>query len=519
MQNVYFYMPIYGNYMKILNAEQIRSADAYTIANEPISSIDLMERAAIACTNWLTGHFNRQMHFVVVCGMGNNGGDGLAISRLLLNEGYSVDVFIAPGFSKASEDFVANKKRLEDIKGLKIKELSNADDILVEGNKPSVIIDAILGTGLSKPVEGKLADVIQKINLMHCPVIAIDIPSGLMMEDNSKADRKSIINANATLTFETPKLSFLLAENAKHVGDFYILHIGLDKQFIAGQKTPNYFVTREMVSPMIRPRQKYSHKGNYGHALIIAGSYGKIGAAVLAAKACLHSGVGLLTVQVPKCGYTVLQSTVPEAMVIADEQENEISGIKDLAQFNVIGAGPGIGIAKDTQQAIKLLIQAKLPMVLDADALNILAENKTWLAFLPKGCIFTPHPGEFARLAGKTSSAYDTYNMQREFAIKYSVYLVLKGAHTAIATPEGEVYFNSTGNPGMATGGSGDTLTGIITGLLAQGYVPKQAAILGVYLHGLAGDMAAHEMSEESLTAEDITNCLGKAFKEIEGLS
>ncbi|HSY76953.1 MAG TPA: NAD(P)H-hydrate dehydratase, partial [Bacteroidia bacterium] len=421
--------------MKILNTKQVKEADAYTIANEPVTSTDLMERAAIACLNWIKSHFDKQMHFVIVCGMGNNGGDGLAISRLLHNEGYSVDVFIAPYFSKASDDFSANKKRLEAIKGLNIKEITCSDDIVLVANRPNVIIDALLGSGLSRPVDGKLAEVIQKINSLHCPVIAIDVPSGLMMEDNTKANHKNIINANATLTFESPKLSFMFVENTLHVGDFYVLDIGLDKKFIAEQKALNYYVIREMVAPLIRQRSKYSHKGNYGHALLIAGSYGKIGAAILASKACLRSGVGLLTVHVPKCGYEILQSSVPEAIVSIDEDEKEISGIKDLAQFNVMGIGPGIGTAKTTQNALKLFIQSKTPMVLDADALNILAENKTWLAFLPKGCIFTPHPGEFARLVGKTSSGYDAYTLQREFAIKYSVYLVLKGAHTSIATP------------------------------------------------------------------------------------
>jgi hydroxyethylthiazole kinase-like uncharacterized protein yjeF len=501
--------------MKIPNAEQLRAADAFTIESEPISSIDLMERAATACFNWITEHFTGELHFTVVCGMGNNGGDGLAISRLLHTNGYSVDVFIVPYFNKASTDFTENRKRLEALAGIKVKEITSPNDIIVATNKPTIIIDAILGTGLSKSVDGKLAEVIQKINTLHCAVVAIDIPSGLMLEDNSANDHKNIINANATLTFEAPKLAFLFAENAQHVGDFYVLDIGINKAFIASQKSLNYYVIREMIAPLIKHRTKFSHKGNYGHALLVAGSYGKMGAAILAAKSCLRSGVGLLTVHVPKCGYTVLQSTVPEAMVSVDEDEKEISGIKDIAQYNVIGIGPGIGTAKTTQHLIKILIQAKLPMVIDADALNILAENKTWLAFLPKGCIFTPHPGEFARLVGKTSSAYDAYTLQKEFAVKYSVYLVLKGAHTSIATPEGEVYFNSTGNPGMATGGSGDTLTGIITGLLAQGYSPKQAALLGVYIHGLAGDIAAHEVGEGSLIAEDITNCLGNAFKEM----
>ena len=501
--------------MKILNAEQMRAADAYTISSEPVSSVDLMERAAIACVNWVAEHFTKEMHFSIVCGMGNNGGDGLAICRLLYNKGYSTEAFIVPYFSKASEDFTLNKQRLEAIPGIKCKELKETEDIKSDTKRPIVIIDAILGTGISKQVEGKLSDVIQGINKLHCPVISIDIPSGLMMEDNSKADRKSIINANATLTFESPKLAFMFAENAQHVGDFYILRIGLNRAFIEELQSNNHFVTKGMIRPLVKTRAKYSHKGTYGHALLIAGSYGKMGAAILAAKACLRSGVGLLTVHVPKCGYTIMQTSVPEAMVEVDEEIEEFSGTKETGAYNVIGVGPGIGTAKTTQQGLKLLIQSKAPMVLDADALNILADNKTWLAFIPSGCIMTPHPGEFAKLAGKTSSGYDAYTLQKEFAVKHNVYVVLKGAHTSIATPNGEVYFNSTGNPGMATGGTGDTLTGIITGLSAQGYSPLHACLLGVYLHGLAGDMVSEEIGENSLIAEDITNHLGKAFLEL----
>jgi hydroxyethylthiazole kinase-like uncharacterized protein yjeF len=264
---------------------------------------------------------------------------------------------------------------------------------------------------------------------------------------------------------------------------------------------------------MLKPRARFSHKGTYGHALLIAGSYGKIGAAVLGAKSCLRSGVGLLTAHIPKCGYEILQTTVPEAMVIADDEEQEFSEVKDLSKYNAIGIGPGIGTSEKAAKGLKMLIQrASVNMVLDADALNILSENPTWLSFLKPESIITPHPGEFARLAGKSSSAFEAYHKQREFAIKYRIYVVLKGAYTSIATPSGEVYFNSTGNPGMATGGSGDTLTGIILALLAQGYSPKNAAIMGVYIHGLAGDIAASEVGENALIAEDITNCLGKAF-------
>ena len=501
--------------MKILSAEQIRAADAYTLEHESIKSIDLMERAALACVEWITYHFSEETKVIAICGMGNNGGDGLAISRLLHDKGHNVEVYIAPYFSKASDDFSANRKKLEDIKGIKVVEISKAEEITIS-NEPTIIIDAILGSGLSKPVEGKVAELIQHINSLKCPIVAIDISSGLMMEDNSKLDRKNIINATATLTFEAPKLAFMFADNAQHVGDLYILNIGIDKQFLSEQKSLNHYITREKIAATIHPRPKFSHKGNYGHALLIAGSYGKMGAAVLAGKSCLRAGVGLLTMHIPKCGYWIVQVSVPEAMASVDDEVEFFSGVKDISMFNAIGIGPGIGTDESTEQGLKLLLQqVNAPIVLDADALNILAENRTWLSFLPAGSILTPHPGEFARLAGRPANSYEAYVMQKEFAVKHAVYLILKGAYTSIATPDGEVYFNSTGNPGMATGGSGDTLTGIITSLLAQGYSKKQAAIVGVYLHGLAGDIAANEMGENSLIAEDITNCLGKAYKEL----
>lgn len=504
--------------MKILNAAQIRNADAYTIAHEPIASIDLMERAAETCAKWIEDFFHRDTYFKIICGMGNNGGDGLAMARILHKMGYTVEVIVLPFFSKASDDFKANRKKLEGIHTIKIKEVKDADEITVNDikDKHVAIIDAILGSGLSKPVENKLAGVIQKINALRCPVVSIDMPSGLMMEDNSNTDRKNIINATFTLTFEVPKLSFFFADNAKHVGEFYVLDIGLDKQFITDQKASDFFVTQDMVVPMLKHRAKFSHKGTYGHAVLVAGGYGKMGAAILAAKSCLRAGVGLLTVHVPKCGYNIIQTAVPEAMADVDEQECEFSGMKNISEYDVIGIGPGIGQDEPTAKGLKMLIQnSKLPLVIDADALNILAENKTWLSFLPKGSILTPHPGEFQRLVGRHDNGYQTYIAQKDFAVKHQVYLVLKGAYTSIATPNGEVYFNSTGNPGMATAGSGDTLTGIITGLLAQGYVPNRAAILGVYLHGLAGDIAANELGQEALIAEDITSSLGKAFKHL----
>ncbi len=517
--------------MKLLTAAQLRAADNYTISNEPIPSVDLMERAATVCFKWIAERFSPDIRFMVICGMGNNGGDGLAIARMLHEKGYDTEVFILPYFSKQSTDFEINRKRLTGIKVTDSARLPLWGESSVNKCNESprtVIIDAIFGSGLSRPIEGKLAEVIDLINSLNFPVIAIDMPSGLMMDYQNSSEKggsrhsspnlktEHVIRATYTLAFETPKLPFFFSENDIYVGEFVILDIGLDKKFLSEQKTTDYYITRQDIRKILKPRPRFSHKGTFGHALIIAGSIGKIGAAVLASKACLRAGAGLLTVHIPQCGYSVLQTAIPEAMVSIDEQDNEFSGIKNLDKFNVIGVGPGIGQADKTVRALKLLIQnSSVPMVLDADALNILAENKTWLSFLPKDSILTPHPGEFARLARNTSSGYDAYITQKEFAIKHSVYVVLKGAFTSIAAPSGDVFFNSTGNPGMATAGSGDTLTGIITGLLAHGYSSAEAAILGVYLHGLAGDIAAEERGREGMIAGDIINRLGKAFREI----
>lgn len=501
--------------MKILNTQQIREADTYTIKHEPIASIDLMERAARECENWYESHFKRARKVYIFCGTGNNGGDGLAIARLLNIYDYNVIVFIVRHSDKTSPDFSINLKQLKKSKNVDIIDISETSQ-LPELPDNIVIIDALLGSGLSKPLTGLLADVVEHINKSNAStIISIDIPTGLFAEDNSSNTGK-VICADYTLTFELPKLAFLFPENAPFVGEWQVLPIGLSKEFIAQANTNYHYITEELILPLLKKRDKFSHKGTFGHALIIAGSKGKMGAAVMAAKSALRAGAGLVSAHIPNCGYTVLQSTVPEAMCETDANETHISGRIKTGNCNAVAVGPGIGNDPDTVRALKLLIQdTTINMVYDADALNIIAENKTWFAFLRGGSILTPHPKEFERLFGKSDNSFERLKLQREMAMKYSIYIVLKGAHTSIAFPDGSVYFNSTGNPGMATGGSGDVLTGIICGLLAQGYKPYEASVLGVYLHGVAGDIAAEKMSEQGMTAMDIIEGVGEAWKRL----
>ena len=503
--------------MKILPVPKIREADAYTILNEPILSIDLMERAARACCGWIANQFANEVKILIVCGPGNNGGDGLAIARLLSLQGYSAEVYYAKLSEQFSADFLQNLGRLEKTTSIKLTLLSQGD-VLPDFNESDVIIDALFGSGLTRPADGFAAEIIRHINASRSTVVSIDIPSGLFADASSLHNRSAIVQADYTLSFQMPKLAFMFAENAPFNGEWHLLPIGLHQDFLDGAATKNFFITRREVSKLMLPRPAFAHKGNFGHALLIAGSSGKMGAAVLSARACLRSGAGLLTAHIPKEGLTIMPVAVPECMTRPDPADTIFTSPGDLAPFNAIGIGPGIGTDELTQKALKLLIQeARFPLVLDADALNILSQNKTWLAFLPKNSILTPHPKEFERLAGKCNDDFERLEEARRFAVKFSVFLVLKGMHTAICCPDGNCYFNSTGNPGMATGGSGDVLTGIILGLLARGYPPKEAALLGVYLHGFAGDLAALALGQESMMAGDITHYLSDAFLSLAG--
>lgn len=387
-------------------------------------------------------------------------------------------------------------------------------------DEDDILVDAIFGSGLTRPVSGFIGETIDHFNNNAAVKIAVDIPSGLFADKHSDPKKGKIVRADYTLSFQMPKLAFLLPENDQFVGEWHILDIGLSPDFINQTATNNFLMKKRDITPMLHQRKKYDHKGTYGHALLIAGSYGKMGAAILAAKACLRSGVGLVHAHIPKAGYEIMQIATPETMLSIDRYDYYFSEVPKLEIYTAIGIGPGLGMERQSQMALKVLIQeSSTPIIFDADALNILAENKTWLAFLPAGSILTPHPKEFERLVGKWQDDFEKRQMLRNFSTKHNVYIVLKGANSAICFPDGNVYFNSTGNPGMATAGSGDVLTGIITGLLAQGYSSGQAAVMGVFLHGTAGDLAKKQKGMEALIAGDILENIGPAFKKINPLA
>ncbi|HKK76260.1 MAG TPA: NAD(P)H-hydrate dehydratase [Saprospiraceae bacterium] len=499
--------------MKLFLASQIKNWDQFTITTEPIPSIDLMERAASAFVRQFSIRFPDTTHSVhLIAGPGNNGGDALAIARMLHFKGYPLQVSICEIGSSFSEDFSTNLDRLPAMDTIQLNRISE-DDPLPNFNHHTILIDGIFGTGLNRPVEGYWAKVIQSMNKSPGAKVAIDIPSGLPAEGPAFG---TAFQADYSISFQRPKLSFFLAENAPFVGQWQAVDIGLASTFAKKEYSPYFLNRAEDLGLILKKRTAFSHKGSFGHALLIAGSYGMLGAAQLCGRACLRSGSGLLTMYAPKIAYEVLQLAIPEAMVEVDPNTTDIQQVPDLSPYSAVGIGPGIGESSATASALwQLLKRARQPLVIDADALNILAKAPKKLKQIPKNSILTPHPGEFKRLFGASEDSWEQVHWLQKKSQELQLIIILKGAHTRIALPNGKIFFNTSGNPGMATGGSGDVLTGILTGLLAQGYSPEQAALLGVFLHGSAGDFAREEMGEEALIASDIILHLGKAFQKL----
>jgi ADP-dependent NAD(P)H-hydrate dehydratase / NAD(P)H-hydrate epimerase len=497
--------------MKLLSATQIREWDQYTIQQEPIASIDLMERAAGKCVEWLERHNYADRSFQIFCGKGNNGGDGLAIARMLAEKKCGVTVHILEFGHIGTDDFQQNLARLHQYPDINTRFIQT-EDHFTEINSNDVIIDALFGSGLNRGLEAVTENLVKHVNQSGCTIVSIDIPSGLFTDRSSLGE--TIIKAEHTLSFQCYKLAFVMAENSEYIGEVHILDIGLHPGFLSSVSSQYEMTDDSLIYTIYKPRNRFGHKGNFGHVLLIAGSYGKIGAAILSARACLRSGAGLLSCHIPKCGYDVIQSSIPEAMVMTDFNTSFITKVEDdLSKYKSIGIGPGIGTATETKGMLRDIIETyKLPVVLDADALNGIASQKELLNKIPAGSILTPHPKEFERLFGKTNNEFERIKLALQKAKEFNCVIVVKGHHTFIATPADKGFFNATGNAGMATGGSGDVLTGILTGLLAQGYQSVDAAILGVYIHGVAGDMAAEKLSMEAMIAGDITGHLSYAF-------
>lgn len=490
--------------MKILSANQIREADQYTIKHEPITSIDLMERASRAFSLWFLNTFSRQYKVQLFCGIGNNGGDGMAIARILTGYGYRVELFTLGFSGNGSDDFLKNRRRVSDI--LECQNIEHVAEFPTAG-QGHIIVDALFGSGLNRPLRGLAAQLVIHLNQQNAQAkVAVDISSGLMADQPSTG---IVFRASHTLSFQLPKLAFFAPENDIFVGHWHLTDIGLHSTFINETATKNQYFTAIKAASIYKHRAKYSHKGSYGHLLLAAGSRGKTGAAVMAAKAALRSGVGLITVQLPACVSNLMHNSIAEAMVSSDQKEYCLSHIPIDPKYQAYAIGPGMGTAIASQKALETFLRAcKSPVVLDADALNILAEKRELLEILPAQCILTPHPKEFERLFGPSTNSFERWALQDAMAKRYDIVILLKGAHSRLTDSGGKAWFNSSGNPGMATGGSGDVLTGIIGSLLAQGYQLQDAALLGMWLHGYAADLAVEKQNTASLIPSDVIESL-----------
>jgi len=500
--------------MKIFSVQQMRRADEATLKAQQITSLELMERASTQIFNLIHSRLQGSQTLIhVFCGLGNNGGDGLVLARLLLEHGYAVKTYIVNFSENRSNEFLVNYDRLKEISKewpTQLKSEDNFPDIRQE----DMVIDAIFGIGLNRSIVPWVGSLLKHINQSRGFVLSIDIPSGLYL-DKAPENKEEVIFANVTVTFQLPKLVFFLPETGIYSQDIEVIDIGLDQRFLMEEKGIASLISKREVLPLYKTRYKFSHKGDFGHCAIIGGSYGKIGSVVLATKSALKTGAGLTTAIIPECGYEVLQSSVPEAMVITDDEDDELIEINLNFQPSSIGIGVGMGTGVKTVKAFEAFLQPnEVPLVIDADAINILSKHPEFLAYIKPQTIFTPHPKELSRLIGEWKDDFDKLEKTKEFSKQYDVIVVIKGANTIIIYQD-QMYINTSGNPGMASAGSGDVLTGVITGLLSQKYEPLHAAVFGVYLHGSAGDIAVQSNGFEGTIASDLVANIGSAFLEL----
>lgn len=505
--------------MKIFNTEDIRAIDRRTMETDGVSSLELIERVAQGVASEIASRWRPSKPLLVFAGPGNNGADALAVARILAELGFSPAVYLLNiGGNKLSRDCRDCRDRLiAEAPGVAFKEVTGKFTT-PEINSSYLVIDGLYGTGLKGPLAGGFMLLVRYINESGATVVSIDVPSGMTGDLCADTVNRNIIHADLTLTVQFPRPAFFMRENAELIGEWKTIDINLNHDVIRSTPTGYHLVEGNEVKSLLRPRNPFSSKADYGSALIVAGSYGMMGAAVLAAQGALRAGAGKVTVHAPMCGYEILQSAVPEAMFTADSDKNKLvpGAIKPERDYSAIGVGCGIGTHDITVNALQQFLQSRTrPVVLDADALNCIAKRPTMLSDIPVLSVITPHAGEFDRLFGESPTDEARLLKAIDVAHYHNISILLKGHYTALVRPDYKVYFNSTGTPAMATPGSGDVLTGLITALMAQGYKPEVSALLGAYIHGLAGELAAEIHGDYGVTAGDIAANIGIAIKNL----
>ncbi|MBR5899133.1 MAG: NAD(P)H-hydrate dehydratase [Muribaculaceae bacterium] len=499
--------------MKIFTTENIREIDRYTIEKEGVSSLELIEQVARGVACEIMSRWRPNKRIAIFAGSGNNGADALATARMLIEEGYRPEVFLFNiGGNRLSGDCIIMRNRLLEMNYSQFVEVRGSFSF-PDLNRSHVVIDGLFGSGLREPLTGGFMSLVRYINESGATVVSIDVPSGMFCDWNRGSINRNIIHAHLTLAVQFPRLAFFIGDNADLVGEWKLLDIDLSEEKVRNTPSDYYLVEKEDVRRVLRPRRDFTSKADYGSAMIIAGSYGMMGAAVLAARGALRGGAGKVSVHSARYGYTVMQASVPEALFDADNHETIVTNMLMRRSYSSIAIGPGIGTNENTVKALgAFLASSKQPVVLDADALNCIALQPTLLNHIPSLSVITPHEAEFDRLFGIQPNAESRLIKALEMSKHYNIIIVLKGYYTAVVRPDGRVYFNSSGNPAMATAGSGDVLTGVIAAFIAQGYNPEISALLAVYVHGVAGDIAAEEHGQYGVTAGDIADNIGKAI-------
>lgn len=502
--------------MKIFTTENVRNIDRATIEGEGVDSMLLITRVAEGVVSEILPRWNPATPVVIFAGSGNNGADALIVGKLLIEAGFRPHILLFNfNGNSLSRDCKRARAELLTLPHVNLTEIIDRAELPML-SPAHLVIDGLFGTGLREPLEGGFVMLVRNISESGASVISIDVPSGMFGDWNSRVIGRNVVHADLTVAVQFPRLAFFLADNAPLVGEWKTVDIGLSDRAIAETPTKYYYVERDDIRAVLRPRAAFSSKADYGHALLYAGCYGMTGAAVMAARGALRSGAGKVTVHSPRCAYPVIQGQVPEALFTPDPNDIVISDMTPRQGWTAIGVGPGIGVNDATRGAFETLVKTiRKPMVLDADALNILARTPGLMDHVAPGSILTPHAGEFDRMFGTQTSSEARLLKALEVAAKHRVIIVLKGRYTATVRPDGKIFFNSTGTPAMATPGSGDVLTGIITSLLAQGYKPEAASVAGVYIHGLAGQIAASKEGTYGVTALDIAAATGRAIKSI----
>ena len=480
----------------LLTSAQMRTADEFTIINTPITSLKLMERAANAFVDaFLLDGYTTDIPIAIFCGKGDNGADGLVIARLLIAKGFSkISVNVVDFSEKQRDNFTVNLEKLKS-NNIDILYINKPNQIYVDPK--AIVVDAIFGSGLNKPLAGDFELLVRVINDLGNKIYAVDVPSGFFTDGEMSASYNGI-RAFKTICFQRPKINFYFPESSAATKCFSTVNIGLSEKYLMNVATTFFLTEKKDIKKMLKPRQIFSHKGTYGHALVVAGNENTMGAALLCSTGCLGAGVGLTTACIPQSGLTALNTLLPEVMAMP---RDDYTNVENSGKFQVIAIGPGLGVSAAHSRLLGNLLSLDKSLVIDADALNMLSNEKEWLEKIPLNSVITPHVKEFDRLFGHHDSWWARVETAKQKATELNTVIVLKNQFTFVCLPDGTTHINPTGNPAMAQGGMGDILTGIIASFIAQGYNASQSAIIGCYVHGRAGDSLAKKSFVVSASA------------------